>query len=1102
MPRGYKGSWQKRVEAVAARRQDNQKKKQSSQDKKLHKQWFIELLNLLDRHSDSIIRMANKEKTTAMSGSSTSTNSRSTVAPSSTGGGTIHLWTTTVPTDAPPLLDLAAIDDGESANQGKKQQRPRSTSFGEQRESTGGGKGSKKKVHPRSAGGGGGGTGDAASEQTYNELPLACRSKFFRDKCTFSHAKKGGGGVGGCRFVHHGRGNYASLLSLGQILENTKVQNSKGESSIASGDIGHKAMLNKTNLNLAESAIIQAADAEQDGSHSGGMEMLYHVAIPLKNLMSVRSEERPDDPTDENNDKDTSTATLPVGEALGRQYLAQQQISMGSIVYVTLNDMLVYDRYQDGGVLYLDNERDFLQHVVGDDAFLRRRKSSIGGESGDDESAKELFSLPGSILEHILSFLPDSSVAVASQVCKNWHDEMDHTPQIWKHMLSRRHWPFDESAAESAVPNGSASPSGLTPPASGGIPSSSSDGDADREDLSSPYKVVESLRGTFLQHYAAMRDIEALRDAMNVMVMPSANVRGQPNSSANTSSTALMKKDMVYLEFAKLKYAPRWPNSCISVQVWSPSRIIAGYSHDCSVRLFEALPTGNGEEKRCKELVCQYMNPYRFTKKRSCRLMCMDVDDDAIASLCHVTDGQRGEAYIMVVVGREEFLLGESSSSAADAGGSSSTNGGSSGETNNGWTVVDIGEAFINYTLSCDEMGDRMLQLLDFITDGGEMSEIEVVVSPSMACCGNCRFMVEVTISIPVLTINTEDGEEEVTTQLLDRKLVLFSAHVGAIVWMGDSNPLDRGLRPRQEDMSLTYLRRPHPGASRPSCAFVVSSKGSPALIVGELSPTGDVHSPQRLEVAETMWIETLPPGWQIAVARHQRSIVITPTDIVTGDTIVHMVDDVIRDRKGVVAFLPRYPVKYDEPSFRSVVLDDMEIVRLGALRDDHVAVFCRRRSQQPPARNDTTNNEMLQNDIQLEQDQDNEIRGENGIQQRPAAQYISIFAVVLHVPTGREIFRTCLEGRVGQEEEEPVNVPRVSFASQEAVVGYGIASRGIVMTGRSVRKVGCQSDHAHLSSAGGDASSPTKSAKKKKKVRVKKAGKKDMFARGMSLRG
>jgi hypothetical protein len=108
----------------------------------------------------------------------------------------------------------------------------------------------------------------------------------------------------------------------------------------------------------------------------------------------------------------------------------------------------------------------------------------------------------------------------------------------------------------------------------------------------------------------------------------------------------------------------------------------------------------------------------------------------------------------------------------------------------------------LNYLLSFEEADHRLLRLYDFLTDGGDVSEVEILASHSIKACGYGRFLVEVSISIPSLELD----EEEDIMILLDRKVILFSATAEAIVWMGESNPTD--TLPCHEDMNMVSYRQ------------------------------------------------------------------------------------------------------------------------------------------------------------------------------------------------------------------------------------------------------------------------------------------------------
>jgi hypothetical protein len=519
------------------------------------------------------------------------------------------------------------------------------------------------------------------------------------------------------------------------------------------------------------------------------------------------------------------------------------------------------------------------------------------------------------------------------------------------------------------------------------------------------------------------------------------------------------KKEMSYQDFSNRKSAPTVSNACVSVQVWGPNRILAAYGADCSLRLFATVPKLGSEERFCRELVCQRIDPYQNTKKRSCQIVSVGLDEEVVGSLCHVmADGVDAEAYVLVILSREDFLQGEGNV-AGDV------------EVAN-LTVIDIGEAVINYLLSLDDVDHRLLRMIDFLSDGGDIGEVEVLVSQTMAACGHGRFMVEVSISVPELDLDDE-GNGESTLQLLDRKLVLFSAGIGAIVWMGESQPLTHEPRPRNEDLTLTYARRKHPGSSRASCHVAVACANSPVIMVGEIEPTGHVQSAELLDGCELVRSEILEEGWEISTT-HFRPVLMTASDVVAADTMYREVENHVNEFRSVISFYPHYRGADDALYSILPISGNMEIIRMSSFRDEHVVAICR---QSTLSGNDLIDVEDL-----------------GGQWSRAGEHNKSVYAVIIHVPSRREIGRVPLMDEVSNF---IVDVPQISVTNYDTI-GVGISWRGVIMTGVDARLLAARTDTIVLD----DSLTPVKAAKGKKKRRQNKGNKKDIFARGQSKGG
>jgi len=1030
-----RGNWQKRVETADARRREARQRKHAQEDRRRRKQWAHEALALLDNEHSPRDRDGDPR------------------------GRRLQLWT-----DVPP-----ADDDGDDlelereirvhSSSSSKQRKKRSTSTGggdaeellllgqggrasrgvagrarsnsHPAEAPSSGRHAKKKVHPRSkqqAAVEDHHPSGEAVEVEYHHMSSSsssaqqprwlCRSFFFTGQCDELASRGSGRKSGGCRHVHNNNN------SLGQVVL-------RSTSSTAA----------RAQLERAERAVVQAAEHQQEEGELlappvGAMEMVYSLELDLSSLAETTKTNDDDD--------DDPPAEILLSERV-TEILAQKHLKLANVVFMCLDNVLVFDRYREG-LIYTDGnskERSVLAAVLlGEDAVGGvRPKESVGNwdDNGKDENehgittsasppAGALRDIPGTTLEHILTFLPDEAVASASRVCRAWHHEIgQNSPNLWRQLLDRRGWPHPPKH----IPN---------------EPSS----DAQEETSPSEY------RSQFLLHYSVCRDLAAVQLALGAIADP---------------RTAVAEKEMAYQDFSIRKHAPV-AHRCVDLCEWSPNRLLVAYAEDCSLRLYEtsAKPPGHNSsstshrgEKTCREIICQRVDPYQNTKRRSCVLLSMGLDEQCVGCLCKVVGKSTAlnvSAFVLVVISREDFLLGESTESTLN--------------------VIDVGEAVLNYLLSSDDGDHRLLELVDFLSEGNNVGDVEVNVSRRLAACGYGRFMVEASISIPV------EGNGGITDlHMIDRKLFLFSATIGAIVWMGESSALSEGPRPAQDEMILTYLRRPQQaGGSRPACFLAVSCGSSPAITVGEIEASGEVPRFELLGATHVVRNEILEgPGWEIRgnSSTGLRPIVVTNTDIVVADTAVQMVQEKIQAHKTIVSFYPRYTTP-GEPSYSKLTITGgLEVVRMSCLRDQYVILVCRRMElPSAPAGEgdalDEINGHWFGNNAPANEDS-------------ATASSARVVFVVVHVPTRREIHRMGVNAGVV--------VPQFVDDGSETV-GVSIPSPlgGLVMTGDDVR---CTADDTGLVVLD---DTPTRSSKKKKKRQPNKGGKKDGFARGMSLRG
>lgn len=755
---------------------------------------------------------------------------------------------------------------------------------------------------------------------------------------------------------------------------------------------------------------------------SGAMEIVYYLNVRIpSNIGTVEETADPEAHGHANTISHLVTKTLSANAC-----------GVGGIVYMVISspsqDALLYDRNRDGIVI-----SDFASQVLG----------SVGlGDAGAGEDGSEMFqaqNLSIAILEHILSFCEAPAVAASSQVCTAWHREIGScSPSLWRQLLDQRAWPY---------------------PVTDGDDQNNMDGSGvTLHDKETSAALAKQLREEFEKHYQVLRDMRAVQMALTAML---------------TKRTCL-EEEMTYQAFSTRRGAPQAPNSCVAVEVWGPNQVLAAYS-DNTVRLFEAHKKAKGNsnstrkiEKSCRELLCQSIDPFTHTKKKSCFLEAMGLDEDVVGCLCSVADesSDKKTPHILVIIRREDLLVVDFSTDTA---------GRTSEPEEGALHVIDVEEAVLNYVLSLDHVDHRLLRLHDFLALGGDQEEVEFIVSQSMAACGFGRFMLEVAISIP-RNLDDDDNDDDLAGDmiLLDRKLFLFSASLGAIVYMGDSNPPNDPLPSRLEDMTLSSLRRALPGGgSRTSCNVAsVSHAHAPAVMSCEIEPSGTIDGHYVLGSSE--WTQTeraLGEGWSLR-PDGKRPIVVTPTDVIVGDSLATEPNqNGERSYKATITFYSRFPGLDGSVAAiaKLVIGENCTMDRMFGFRDDYVILLVRFFTETGFAAVD------------------------GGGGHWGTDRVSRVFALTIHVPSRREIERICLYEDLGSN--------KLTFAVSGDTVACGVWLKGLIMTGSDVRSVGLKSDGKSVIVLE-DANNKATKKKKEKKRRSKGSGKKDGFARGQSLRG
>jgi hypothetical protein len=535
-----------------------------------------------------------------------------------------------------------------------------------------------------------------------------------------------------------------------------------------------------------------------------------------------------------------------------------------------------------------------------------------------------------------------------------------------------------------------------------------------------------SYRRAFLSHYSAVRDLKAVQVGMTDIL----------------TKKTIASKDAFSKSFDASTGAPQYPDFCAGVDVWSPNQILAAYSEECTLRLFTTTArSGDDGDKICRELVCQNIDPYRNTKKKACRLVDLALDETQICCLGRVAaENVDAETTVLIFLSRNDFLVSDVS------------------EEERLLKVVDASQAVLDFLLDSDGDNDDydQMELLSYLSSGGHLDDVEVLVSQSLVACANGLFLFHASWSIPPLD-GADDGDR------VFQKLFFFSASAGTIVVMHNINWNIENMTRAHESMALTSsVTKDGRGSS--GCIFASSTPVSLSLTIGSIDPNGRIHT-------STPMHGTVPEGYSLC-QRMQRPMAICGSQIIVADATVQANEDGgSKQFKSLISF---HSCSMDDMtvSVESIEIQgNFEMINLYPYRDEHVLALCRLypRSEDVDAI-------------------DGHWFGPSN-EESP----VSLYGIIFHVPSRTEIQRVCLLNDLEDSSDKHGDIP-ISVAVDGGTVVAGIWWRGIVMTGEEVRQV--QQDPE-----GKEQAQSQSKAKKKKKKGAHKGGK-NGFARGMSLQG
>ena len=1041
LPTMVRGNWQKRVESAQARREEGRARKARKGDREAHRQMASGLMSFLA--SPSADATCNPKM--------------------------LHVWVDSDPRKSSggggdggraPAQDAGGgfgsdDDDGGDKKRGKKGGKKQSARRPQQ--------GSAKKAHPRQGLKNSHHFDDDEGTSAADAQEL-CVRHFFFNKCAGSAAgnKKGGG-----------KGS-AALCKLQHMRDPTLALALK-KSRDAEADIAASATaVIQTSAGDGEGEDIGAAPIAEDA----GMSMLWYLPVHVKDEMEDGK---------------------GINEIL-QSHLSRSKLGAASIVYVVLGEKLLYDRNREGVMEESHSTAEKAKdgekapprkHGRSRGESMAERKGSICDGDEEDDEASILLQFPASVLESILTYLPDMYTGNLPRLCKAWYAEIGRTsPNLWYELIMRRGLPLPvEKSAE-----GFLLPAGV-----------------DADTAGSPRDVC---RDAFIAHYEAFRDMRAVHELF-------LKLQGQ-----TSHDTSIAPTEACVINYNSSPGAPREGSGrSTSMKVWSEGKVLIAFKEDCTLRLFEAASAG-ASTLACRQTVSVIVSPEPRSKRGQWQMTGMDIDNQCIGCICQPSLAWRlcGEephdgikSPVMRIIKREDLLC-------ASGGGSDNRpvelhpDDVLSIDLRNAVCQHLLNDCFADLLSSTEESDTDLVDLLE----NEERSDLILYVSGDVVACSRGRFLFK-----GALLTRDMPGYEQVSF-----RTYLYSVSARKIAWSENihvslpfSYPFIRMFGQTKANASISSVLISHPDTLKTSKIDV--SKDGAVEFYDMAFGSSQLAAITTEKRSWEDYDEDVQLNWSVTNALW-RPALLTSTDIfITCNEVVY---DAPRD-DGILDLKKRTVVTFSFPTSTSIDSDcdwggaTTEVLTLkGRCRiddmhpvgPDHVFLIGSMLPDEPNGRRSTQggdgddgngeNGENEDNDVAGEwfgvanDDDDDEEDGGSNDEENSGGGVTDeggycIFLV--HIPSRKEIKRYMMTPA-----SDPVHhsEPLFQFVSGPNTIGLEIAGAGggLIMSGRGVRDI----VGANTASNGRSDDVAPKSKKKKRQATRAKGRNKDGFARGMSGRG
>ncbi len=503
------------------------------------------------------------------------------------------------------------------------------------------------------------------------------------------------------------------------------------------------------------------------------MNALFHLCldfIPQQHFLSdiAISEEQLDACSEKEGGHTTDPPSLYI-----QRYLAAEQVSITNIVYVVMGGKFWYDRYR-GSVLLPQSSFSLNINDITQEARVCENSGNCGNSAKDFSYRKA--NIPSNLLLFIFIFLPDQYVSTLSMVCKAYAKEIASNKNLWSFLLQRRGWPTSSFSV------------GYTTSAN------NSDGREQYE--------CNHYRNSYFSHVTALTLLQTL--AQNITRLVSGGGKGGNQSSNNTKCNNFIKLSSAnnynFLSFRATNGAPSIDDKCAALKVLDDSsnnngniskngtiKAIGAFSRDGTIRAFELTAFGkkNNSTYNTRGAVRQIASVRATPLVRNSTLVAMDIDDKFIACLCRVPCdsamhySRRRHTVLLSVIHIEDFWC-------------SGTLGGESikypdkchvgSKTSSIFNLEESVFESIQQQLSC-RSEEPIILGREACCSTYQYRPI-ISVSPSIVACGNGNFVVHVEMLALCRNAHNEEERHHSINNDLKHYLAIYSARAEDVIAM------------------------------------------------------------------------------------------------------------------------------------------------------------------------------------------------------------------------------------------------------------------------------------------------------------------------------